>query len=75
MTNKELVAVRDLLGFTNQSLGKELGYAFTKHQCKQIDNLVNGDSKIKPVVVLALECLARRKGKYKEFLAIQKKFG
>lgn len=67
MDNIQLTSVRDLLGYDNLGLGKELGYTHNKYQCKQIDNLISGKSTIKPVVVLALECLARRSGKLEEF--------
>jgi hypothetical protein len=70
MNKEQFIQVRDLLGLDNLSLGKELGYTHTKYQCKQIDNLVSGASVIKPVVVLALECLARRKSKLSMFKKI-----
>ncbi|MDC5870527.1 hypothetical protein OPW39_17115 [Vibrio europaeus] len=70
MNKEQFIQVRDLLGLDNLSLGKELGYTHTKYQCKQIDNLASGSSVIKPVVVLALECLARRKSKLSEFKKI-----
>ncbi|EGZ6889774.1 TPA: hypothetical protein P7L42_003282 [Vibrio cholerae] len=70
MEKEQFIKVRDLLGMDNLTLGKELGYTHTKYQCKQIDNLASGSSAIKPVVVLALECLARRKSKLSEFKKI-----
>ncbi|WP_281188420.1 hypothetical protein AAIA71_28715 (plasmid) [Vibrio harveyi] len=70
MTKEQFVQVRDLLGYSNLELGKELGYTHTLYQCKQVDNLVSGASEIKYVVVLALECLARRKSKFREFKSI-----
>lgn len=73
MNKEQFIQVRDLLGLDNLSLGKELGYTHSKYQCKQIDNLVAGSSVIKPVVVLALECLARRKSKLSEFRKILEK--
>ncbi|HDM8060992.1 hypothetical protein [Vibrio harveyi] len=73
MNKEQFIQVRDLLGLDNLSLGKELGYTHTKYQCKQVDNLVGGTSVIKPVVVLALECLARRKNKLTEFKKITDK--
>ncbi|EJX5614660.1 hypothetical protein OEA42_004002 [Vibrio parahaemolyticus] len=70
MNKEQFSQVRDLLELDNLGLGKELGYTHTKYQCKQVDNLVAGTSVIKPVVVLALECLARRKLKLIEFKKI-----
>ncbi len=67
ITKEQLVEIRDMLGFTNLTLGQELDYTTAAYQCKQIDNLVKGESKIRPVFVVALECLARRKNKLKEF--------
>ncbi|MEZ8028360.1 hypothetical protein [Enterovibrio norvegicus] len=73
MDNNQFIQVRDLLGLTNHGLGVELRYTHTRYQCKQVDNLASGTSKITYVVVLALECLCRRKGKLKEFKAILEK--
>lgn len=70
MNTEQFLQVRDLLELDNLGLGKELGYTHTKYQCKQVDNLASGASIIKPVVVLALECLARRKSKLSEFNVI-----
>lgn len=70
MDNRQFVQVRDLLGFDNLGLGIELGYTHTTYQCKQVDNLASGKSTIKPVVVLALECLARRASKLESFKKI-----
>jgi hypothetical protein len=70
MTNQQFKAVRDLLGYDNLRLGQELGYKCTQYQCKQVDNLVSGYSIVKPIVVLALECLARRNSQLKEFKKI-----
>ena len=70
MNTEQFLQVRDLLDLDNLGLGKELGYTHTKYQCKQVDNLASGASIIKPVVVLALECLARRKSKLSEFNVI-----
>ncbi len=67
MNKEKLKKVRDLLGFSNQSLGKELGFVHTNSQCKQVDNLISGSSGIKGVLVIALECLARRQRKLNEF--------
>lgn len=72
MNNIKLAKIRDLLEHNNLSLGKELGYTHTQYQCKQVDNLISGTSKIKPILILALECLARRKSKLKEFNNILK---
>ncbi len=70
MDKEQLVKVRDMLELTNVGLGMELGFTHSKYQCKQIDNLVAGTSVIKPVLVLALECLARRRNKLKQFKEI-----
>lgn len=70
MDKIQFIKVRDLLQLDNLELGKQLGYAHTKYQCKQVENLVAGTSEIKPVVFLALECLARRKSKLSEFRLI-----
>lgn len=70
MKKEQFKKVRDLLELDNLGLGKELGYTHAKYQCKQIDNLISGSSAVKPVVVLALECLVRRKSKLKEFKEI-----
>lgn len=70
MKKEQLEEVKNLLELDNLGLGKALGYTHTLYQCKQAENLASGTSKIKPVVVLALECLARRKSKLKEFKEI-----
>lgn len=72
MNIEQLILVRDLLGLDNHTLGKELGFSCGKYQCKQIDNLTNGTTNIKPIVTIAIECLIRRAGKLKEFEAILK---
>jgi hypothetical protein len=72
MNIEQLIKVKDLLGLDNHTLGRELGFSCGKYQCKQIDNLTNGTTNIKPVVTIAIECLARRAGKLKEFETILK---
>lgn len=67
INGKQLEAIQELLGYNNLRLGKELGFHCNAYQCKQIENLIAGTSVIKPTVVLALECLARRKNKLREF--------
>ena len=70
MKKEQLKEVKKLLELDNLELGKALGYTHTLYQCKQADNLASGKSKIKPVVVLALECLARRKSLLHKFKKI-----
>lgn len=70
MTKEQLKQIRDILELDNLGLGKALGYTCTLYQCKQVDNLINGSTSIKPVVKLAVECLARQKNKLKDYKLI-----
>lgn len=67
MTKHQFKRVMNLLGHNNRSIGELLGFAHTKNQCRQVENILNGVTPIKPTIELALECLARRDGKLAEF--------
>jgi len=67
MNKFKLKKIQELLEHTNKSLGETLGYSIYLNQCKQIENLLSGKSKVTPILLIALECLARRSNKLKEF--------
>lgn len=55
---------RDMLGLSQAQLAGELGWK----DYKQINNIENGHRPTQTQTYLAIECLLRRKGKWKAFL-------
>lgn len=55
---------RDKLGLSQAQLARELGWK----DYKQVNNIENGHRPIQTQTYLAIECLLRRKGRWKIFL-------
>lgn len=62
MTSLQLKKARQLLGFSQSQLAKQLGWSV-----KQVSNLETNARPIQNQTELAIECLLRRAGKWLDF--------